>query len=302
MGRYDMKRVERPEISVIMGVYNQHDIEQLNQAVDSILGQTYGDFEFIIYDDGSDEEPAAYVKQLEERDERIRVIRCEHNRGLAFSLNECIGVARGRYLARMDADDISLPDRLETEYGFLEQHKEYAWVGCNAKVFDGDRIWGTYVMAEEPNQYNFLPFSPYIHPTVMFRRELFEAGNGYNIQEETLRCEDYELFMRLYIQGYRGYNIQKEMFLYREGIGAYRRRTWISRMNEARIRRVNFPKMDLPVNKQIMYILRPVITAFIPYPLVALYKKNRLRKLNRKHESEEIMDVHIYFKEYARTI
>lgn len=297
-----MGKRNKPEISVIMGVYNQYDEEQLNQAVDSILEQTYTDFEFIIYDDGSDKKPATYLQALEKRDDRIRVIRCEKNMGLAFSLNECIDAAEGRYLARMDADDISLPDRLEVERQFLEEHQEYDWVGCNAKVFDGDEIWGTYVMAEEPNQYNFLPFSPYIHPSVMFRRELFESGNQYNIMKDTLRCEDYELFMRLYRQGYRGYNIQKEMFLYREGVSAYRKRTWCSRINESKIRIRNFPKMNLPVGKQIIYILRPVVTAFIPYPLVAMYKKKRLEELNREYRAKETTDVHIYFKEYARSI
>lgn len=296
-----MKEFNRPEISVIMGVYNQYDELQLNVAVDSILNQTFQDFEFIIYDDGSDEEPANILKRLEEKDERIQLIRCEKNHGLAFSLNECIGLAKGSYLARMDADDISLPDRLEKEYQFLEQHKEYDWVGCNAKVFDGDRIWGTYHMAEEPNQYNFLPFSPYIHPSVMFRRELFEQGTGYDISQETLRCEDYELFMRLYQQGYRGYNIQKEMFLYREGVQAYRKRTWKSRMNEARVRVKNFPKMNLPLEKQITYILRPLITAFIPYPLVAQYKKHRLEALSNER-NEEITNVHVYSREYARSL
>ena len=270
----------------------------MEEAVNSILDQTFHNFEFIIYDDGSDELPASYLKDLEKQDGRIRVIRCENNHGLAFSLNRCIGEAKGKYLARMDADDISLPNRLQVEYDFLEEHKEYDWVGCNAKVFDGDDIWGTYKMAEQPNQYNFLPFSPYIHPSVMFRRALFEENEGYNISKETLRCEDYELFMRLYRQGYHGYNIQKTMFLYREGLHAYRKRTWKSRINETKIRIQNFPYMDLPIKKQIMYILRPLVTAMIPYPMIAYYKKHRLEELSQERQ-EKVTNVHLYFKEYV---
>ena len=290
---------ENPEISIIMGVYNQYNKEQLNEAVNSILNQTFENFEFIIYDDGSDELPARYIERLRERDDRIRVIRCEDNQGLAFSLNRCIGEARGKYLARMDADDISLPNRLQVEHDFLEEHREYDWVGCNAKVFDGGDIWGTYIMAEQPNQYNFLPFSPYIHPTVMFRRELFEENEGYNISNETLRCEDYELFMRLYRQGYKGFNLQKTMFLYREGIHAYRKRTWKSRINEAKIRIQNFPHMELPVRKQILYILRPLVTALIPYPFIAMYKKYRLEQLSRERK-DAVTDIHDYFQDYVR--
>lgn len=268
------------EISVIMGVYNQYNQIQLMQAVNSILVQSFSDFEFIIYDDGSDGKPAEYISNLAALDDRIRVIRNEENRGLAFSLNRCIGEARGKYLARMDADDISLPDRLQREYDFLEKHPEYAWVGTNAKVFEHENIWGTLVMAEEPNQYNFLPFSPFIHPSVMFRRELFEAGGGYEVAQETLRCEDYELFLRLYMQGLRGYNLQEVLFLYRQGISSYKKRTCRSRWNEAKIRARYFPKLQLPAAKQYLYIMRPVITALLPYWMIALYKKQRLRRLN----------------------
>lgn len=279
-----------PKVSVIMGVYNQKNEMELMQAVNSILVQTFEDFEFLIYDDGSEGEAAEYVKSLRSLDERIRVIRNEVNNGLAFSLNQCIHVARGKYLARMDADDISLPTRLEEEVNFLESHPEYAWVGTNAKVFEHEHIWGTWTMAEIPNEYNFLPFSPYIHPSVMFRRELFEEGNHYEVGEETLRCEDYELFLRLYIQGLRGYNLQKVLFLYRQGVDSYKKRTWKTRTNEAKIRRKYFPVLNLPKMKQALYIARPVATGFIPYRMIALYKQKRLRRL----ESETARRTGIY--------
>lgn len=297
-----MEELKDPVVSVIMGVYNQYDETQLLSAVNSILTQTFRDFEFIIYDDGSDEEPAVYLKKLARQDKRIKIVRCEENHGLAFSLNRCITVAKGKYLARMDADDISLPSRLEEEVKFLEEHEEYDWVGCNAKVFDGRTIWGNRKMAEVPNQYNFLPFSPYIHPSVMFRRSLFESGSRYNVSEETLRCEDYELFMRLYQQGYRGYNIQKTLFLYREGITAYKRRTWKSRIREMNVRAKNFKLMDLPVTKRVLYILRPAVTVLVPYLLIACYKKIRMERLSREDNRNEETDVLVYFKRHTETI
>lgn len=271
---------DKPMVSVIMGVYNQYNQIELMQAVNSILMQSFTDFEFIIYDDGSDGEPAEYIRSLTALDSRIRVIRNEENHGLAFSLNRCIGEARGRYLARMDADDISLTERLQREVEFLDTHPEYAWVGTNAKVFEHESVWGTWIMAKEPNQYNFLPFSPFIHPSVMFRRELFEEGGGYEVTQETLRCEDYELFLRLYQQGLRGYNLQEVLFLYRQGIASYKKRTFKTRLNEARIRARYFPAMKLPKSKQLLYITRPVITGLLPYQMVALYKKWRLGRLN----------------------
>lgn len=267
---------KEPVVSVIMGVYNQCNQVELLQAVNSILAQTLKDFEFIIYDDGSVEKSAEYIRNLIYLDRRIRVIRNEENMGLAFSLNQCIGEARGKYLARMDADDISLPDRLKREVDFLERHAEYAWVGSNAGVFDNETIWGTLVMAKEPNQYNFLPFSPFIHPTVMFRRELFAGGGGYEVAQETLRCEDYELFLRLYQQGLRGYNLQEELLLYRQSASSYKKRTWLTRWNEAKIRARYFQGMDIPKWMQLMYMSRPLATGLLPYPVVAYYKKKRL--------------------------
>ncbi|MBX9229548.1 glycosyltransferase family 2 protein [Coprococcus catus] len=270
----------QPLISVIMGVYNPSDYNQLEEAVNSILNQTFKDFEFIIYDDGNDEVTAKVIERIKQKDSRIRVIREKDNKGLGFALNQCIHVARGKYLARMDADDISFPERLEEEMKFLEQHCEYDWVGCNAVIVSDYTIMGVRRMAEIPNQYNFLPFSPFIHPSVMFRRELFEKDNKYNIDEKTLRCEDYELFMRLYQQGYRGYNIQKCLFMYREGSDSYQKRTLKSRCNEMKIRKNNFSKMSLPLVSRGIYILRPLFTICIPRNVILLYKKMRLRSLN----------------------
>ena len=177
------------QVSVIMGVYNQWNREALQKAVKSILNQTLTDFEFIIYDDGSDPEAAGYIRELEKLDERIVLIGKEENHGLAFSLNMCIGAAKGKYIARMDADDIALPERLQ------EQHKEYAWCGCNTRLFDENGVWGERKMPELPSDKDYLPFSPFIHPTVMYRRKLFEKNEGYHVSPETLRCEDYEIFM-----------------------------------------------------------------------------------------------------------
>ena len=177
------------QVSVIMGVYNQWNREALQKAVKSILNQTLTDFEFIIYDDGSDPEVAGYIRELEKLDERIVLIGKEENHGLAFSLNMCIGAARGKYIARMDADDIALPERLQVQYDVMEQHKEYAWCGCNTRLFDENGVWGERKMPELPSDKDYLPFSPFIHPTVMYRRKLFEKNEGYHVSPETLRCE-----------------------------------------------------------------------------------------------------------------
>lgn len=269
---------ESPVISVIMGVYNQYHRKQLICAINSIRVQTFRNYEFIIYDDGSDDEPAAFLQKAVESDSRIRIIRESKNNGLAFSLNRCIKEARGKYIARMDADDISVPERFQTEYEYLESHPECGWVGSNAYVFSKDDVWGKMHMAETPDKYNFLPFSPYIHPSVMFRKSILDKYDAYKVSKATLRCEDYELFMRLFQQGIIGHNIQEELLFYRQGPDAYKKRSIKSRLREAKIRMINFPKMHLPFIKCFLYTLRPIASVFIPYPLIARYKKRRIRK------------------------
>ena len=284
-----MASSDTPEVSVIMGVYNQKNQLELEEAVNSILVQSFSDFEFIIYDDGSDSDAAGYLQQVASTDSRIRLIRDEDNRGLAYSLNRCIDEARGRFLARMDADDISKMERLEKQVAFLKAHPEYGWVGTNAVVFENETPWGTQIMAPEPNQYNFLPFSPFVHPSVMFRREIFEENIAYHVAPETTRCEDYELFLRLYESGLRGYNIQEPLYYYRQSSASFKKRTMKTRLNEAKIRRQYFPNLDVPTTKKLVYTLRPVVTGLIPYRMIALYKKQRLRRLNRGDGRAEVV-------------
>ena len=169
-----MRSEKKIEISVIMGVYNQWDRGALYDAVNSILNQTFSKFEFIIYDDGSDPKVGAYIKELAQLDDRIILIGKEENHGLAFSLNACIKRAQGRYIARMDADDIALPERLSVQYEFMETHQQYAWCGCNTELFDANGVWGSRKMPELPSDQDYLPFSPF----VLHQGIHIDAGRG----------------------------------------------------------------------------------------------------------------------------
>lgn len=266
------------KVSVIMGVYNQWDKKALHKAVRSILNQTLKELEFIIYDDGSAPEVSAWIRELETWDNRIVLIGRSENNGLAFSLNACIGKARGNYIARMDADDISLSKRLQVQFDFMEQNKQYAWCGCNAKLFDERGIFGERRMPEIPTPKDCLRYSPFIHPTVMYRRELFEQNEGYKEGKETLRCEDYEIFMRFLQRGYQGYNIQQTLFCYRENEMSYDKRTFQARFNEAKIRYKNFVKMELLFPFGWCYVLRPLVGAVVPKK-VLLYIKRMVAKI-----------------------
>lgn len=281
-----MKHYDK-EVSVIMGVYNQRNKQILLEAVNSILQQTLSNFEFIIYDDGSDEAAAEYIKELVSLDERIILIGKEDNHGLAFSLNECIRAARGKYIARMDADDISVSTRFEKQAAFLDQHPEYMWCGSNAYLFDDQGIWGERTMPIIPRMEDFLKFSPYIHPSVMYRAEIFERMDGYDESSQTLRCEDYEIFMRFQQAGYQGYNIQENLFQYREDQTSFQRRSMTARINEAKIRYRNFKKMGLLFPLGWVYAVRPIVGGILPYKLLMWLKRKEAKDATKSEKPEK---------------
>lgn len=195
-----------PNVSIIMGVYNCKNYNLLRKSVESILQQTYKDYEFIICNDGSTNNTLEELKKIAQSDSRIKIISYEKNRGLNHALNECLAVSQGKYIARQDDDDVSKPERLKKQVQFLDENREYAIVGTCADVFDNNGIWGEYTVPEKPQKGDFLWNSPFMHPTTMMRKAELLWG-GYREAKETRRCEDYDLFMNLYAKGYRGYNI-----------------------------------------------------------------------------------------------
>jgi len=289
-----MNNVKKPAISVIMSIYNQRNFAYLKEAVMSVLIQTFTDFEFIIYNDGSDDVVLEQLKQYAAADERIVLINNPVNHGLAYSLNACIDVAHGKYLARMDDDDVCDPRRFQVQYDYMESHPETAFVGCNAALIDENGIWGHRKMMPTPGKKDFLKFSPYIHPTVMIRRSVLEEGDGYNTSRETLRCEDYELFMRLEKAGYNGSNIQQELFYYRENHYSYQKRNLKSRLAEMRIRHKNFKELGLLNPLGYLYVIRPLLSATVPsYLILNAKKQQQKQEMNYEKRLEQKLEQQI---------
>lgn len=268
---------EKVKISVIMGVYNPVEQKQLQAAVRSMIRQTMTDWELILCDDESHITYQPLIDEAIEMDERIIRIRNKTNKGLGYSLNQCLSIAKGKYIARMDEDDISEPERFRKQYDFLERHPEYQWVGSNSRLFDEHGVWGADCVPERPEASDFLSYSPYIHPSVMFRAEVLRKIKGYPISEETRRCEDYELFMRLHKAGYRGYNLQEPLIRYREDEHTYRKRTIQSRMQEVKIRYRGFRQLGILRPETAAYVMRPLAAGLFP-PIVL----NRIRQSTRK--------------------
>lgn len=265
--------MDQPLVSVIMGVYNQLDDSVLTEAVNSILNQSYTNLEFLIWDDGSCPEAVLKVLELKKLDPRIRVLCGSGNHGLAFSLNECILRAKGKYIARMDADDISMRTRIEKQVNFLESHPDYAWCGTNAELFDENGVWGERPYPEVPELKDYYRYSPFVHPSVVFRAEIFEEDRGYLAVDETLRCEDYEIFMHLMQKGLKGYNLQENLFRYRETKESYRKRKAKYRIYEARTRFKNYKEMGTLFPYGWLFVLRPVVAILIPPFMLEFIKR-----------------------------
>lgn len=269
------------KISVIMGVYNTSNYAILNKAVNSILNQTYKNFEFIICDDGSTDNTYEKLKNIERSDRRIKIIKNDINRGLAYTLNHCISVSNGEYIARMDADDISLTNRFELELKFLEENLEYDFVGCNVFLIDDKGCWGKRCYKEKVAKKDFLFNSPFTHPTIMIRKHVIDTVGGYRVEKITRRAEDYELWMRLYANGFRGYNIQDFLFEYREDNKTFARRKYKYRLDEAMIRYKGFKSLGLmPVG--LIYVLKPIILGMIPQCIYRCIKKYQFRLIDNR--------------------
>lgn len=258
-------------ISILMGIYNCKNKSFLEKSINSILAQTYTDWELIICDDGSTDDTFEFVKELEKKDSRIKVIGYHENHGLSYALNECAKVATGVYYARQDDDDISCPERLEKQFEYLETHHDMAIVGSTAQVFDGSELLGEYAVPENPDKQDFFWKSPFAHPTVMLRADAFQRVEGYRYAKETRRCEDLDLFMRMYAAGYKGHNIQEQLLYYRINKNATYRKM-IFRIEEASVRLKGYKALNL-MPKGLIYVVKPIVVGLIPKKMM---KKIRL--------------------------
>lgn len=197
-------------VSVVMSVYNTE--AYLKESIDSILNQTYKNFEFIIINDGSTDKSLAIIQSYNDR--RIVVLN-QKNTGLAKALNNGIAIASGKYIARMDADDIAMPNRLDLQVAFLESNADYVIVGSNAAFIDvnGEYLYTSKFPITNEQMALTLPLSPFFHSSTMFQKKGFEECNGYN-EEIKHYFEDRILWNKMAKLG-KLYNIDIALIKYR---------------------------------------------------------------------------------------
>lgn len=207
--------ISKPLVSVIMSVYKEPE-EYIRKAIESILNQTFEDFEFLIALDNPENELALQViKEYAEKDRRIKFYINEKNIGLPRSLNLLISKSSGSYIFRMDADDISLPQRLEVQVDYLKNSDVGILGSWGYKMNEKDENYGVFKMptTEECIRiYLESGFTPMIHPSIAVRKEVFQITKGYrNFQY----AQDYDFLLRAYKLGVKLANISQILISYR---------------------------------------------------------------------------------------
>jgi glycosyltransferase involved in cell wall biosynthesis len=208
-----------PKVSVLMPCYNA--AKTLDEALDSLVGQTLHDYELVAVDDGSSDATLAILQQRARTDARIRVLTQPHQ-GIIAALNTGLKACRADLIARMDADDRAHPQRLEMQLAFLQAHPEVALVGCRVAGFPPEQVrqgfrvyleWQNALLSDEDVRREMFVESPLAHPSVLFRREWVARVGGY---QDNGWAEDYDMWLRLYLAGARFAKLPEVLLEWRE--------------------------------------------------------------------------------------
>ncbi|MDR3466461.1 MAG: glycosyltransferase [Xanthobacteraceae bacterium] len=208
------------DVSVVLAVRNGG--ADLLRAVETVLAQSFGNLELIIIDDGSTDGATNAVERI--ADPRLRVYH-QAGAGLSASLNRGISLARGRYIARQDHDDLALASRVEKQVSFLDAHPDYALVGTRSEIWVGDLPSGRFL--DHPAEDAVLRFellfdNPFVHSSVMIRRSALDDVGPYSTDPARQPPEDYELWSRI-ARKYRVANLPERLTIYREVPGSISR-------------------------------------------------------------------------------
>lgn len=261
-----------PLISVIMSEYNT-DINLLNESIKSILNQTYKNFELIIIDDCGSNDVGEVVKKF--NDTRIKVYKNECNKGLVYSLNRAIDLCEGNYIARMDTDDYSYPNRLEVQIDFMLNNPEYDIVGSRCEYFDGNEIWGENKDFGIITREKILRGCPLTHPSLMYKKQCMQSVGGYL---NYIRCEDYATWIELFSKGYKMFIINEVLLRFHLSLNDYKKRNLKSRKGFFQVLKTEYKKLN-PSRKDIFKIyLKNIIAGVIPGKMLYSYQKRVFKK------------------------
>ena len=226
----------QPKVSIIMGIYNCENT--LEEAIKSIINQTYKNWELIMCDDCSKDNTLKIAESYAKNyPENIKVIKNERNLTLGPTLNRCLELATGDYIARQDGDDLSKEDRLEKQVKFLESNKEFDLVGTSMISFDENGEYGS--------------------------RNLKSTPEGKDL-----------MYGSVFAQGYKGHNLEEALYYVREDRDAYKRKSIKRRVNEIKVMVEGCKMLKLPLKYYLM-VVKPIIATIVPQKILMNYHRRK---------------------------
>lgn len=280
-----------PLVSVVFPVYNASEF--LEESLTSILNQTYKNLEIILIDDGSTDGSAEIIKKFD--DTRIQFHRHEKNLGLIATLNEGFMLVRGKYIARMDADDVALPTRIEKQVYYMETHPEIGLLGCWTENFGARTSITKYPAQCDENDWEMLYRCSFAHPAIMLRTEVIKK-HQLSYDEEFPHAEDYEFAARLSLYS-RISNLPEVLLKYRvhaQSVSSRYREIqehntlriiqrslrWLS--VEATLEQVSlfrrFADRAFDLSAEEMEMLEPVLRGLLASPSLSAYSRNQIKE------------------------
>lgn len=253
-----------------MSVYNAD--KYLQEAVDSVLNQTYQDFEFIIINDCSKDKSAEILRNYEKIHKKIILIDNVDNLGLTRNLNLALTIAKGKYIARMDADDVCEPTRFEKQRAYLKKHKNVDIIGSFSTNINQDgEITGNRTVPVTHNDIMLLlpKLCPMTHPTVMFRKSSLKKLCNYNIKYNT--SQDYDMWFRAASAGLKFHNLPEYLLKYRMDGKYVGRKTFKFRWNDFKLRLEGYKRLKLSLYDY-RYALIPLALGILPKSLYSTLK------------------------------
>ena len=263
-----------PLVSVIIPTHNAAG--SIEKCISSMLNQTYSNIEIICCDDCSTDNTVDILKKY--ISSSFTVLENEKNMRAAYSRNRCIEIAKGQFIAQIDDDDYSDPERIQRQVNFLLENPDFDFVGTGIYYFDENGVWGqsSWESGYSPKKEAFLKNSVFINPSMMYRVEALKKVGGYRISKETRRSQDYDMHMRMYVAGLKGYVLPDRLTYYYRGEKSYPKIKYEYRRDEAKIRYKNYKALGL-LPKGFIYVLKPLIVGLIPSKFVDRFKKRKLK-------------------------
>ena len=277
----DGRIINNPKVSVIMGIHNC--VRTLGEAIDSIICQTFHNWELVLCDDGSTDNTYELARTYAAKyPAQIVLLRNETNKKLSYTLNRCLEVAKGELIARMDGDDISRPERLEKQINYLLSHPDVDLVGTQMMRFDEEGHTGILKVPLHPAPEMLRSGVPIHHATILTYSRVYEVLGGYTEDEMVEGVEDLDLWFRFFEKKFRAETLDEVLYDVRMDQSALKRRTLGRRIRSIRTRAAGYKRLGFPGRWLIKPACVLLVKGIVPLWVKKEYTLRRMRRETNK--------------------